>query len=90
MTQRQSAAALEVTVVPVAFLTAAEEPRAPEQVVRQRCRDIFRKQHVLRDLIPTIEEVLSAGGLEPPEPAPEAVPPAFPDQPPQGDVGHRG
>lgn len=78
------------TVVPVAFLTAAEDPRAPEQVVRQRCRDMFRKQHLLRDIIPTIEEVLSAGGLEPPEPPEEALPPAFPDPAPQGDAGHRG
>jgi len=78
------------TVVPVAFLTAVENPRAPEQLVRQRCRDMFRKQRLLRDLIPTIEEVLAAGGLEPPPPPEEAVPPAFPDAPPQGDAGHRG
>lgn len=78
------------TVVPVAFLTAAENPRAPEQLVRQRCRDIFRKQHLLRDIIPTIEEILAAGGLEPPEPPEDAQPPAFADPPPQGDAGHRG
>jgi CRISPR-associated protein Cas1 len=78
------------TVVPVAFATAAQDPRAPEQLVRLRCRDAFRETHLLRNIIPTIEEVLAAGGLEPPPPPEDAQPPAIPEPPPLGDAGHRG
>ena len=78
------------TVVPVAFATAAQDPRAPEQLVRLRCRDSFRETHLLRNIIPTIEEVLAAGGLEPPPPPEDAQPPAIPEPPPLGDAGHRG
>jgi CRISP-associated protein Cas1 len=78
------------TVVPVAFATAAENPRAPEQLVRHRCRDAFRETHLLRNLIPKIEEVLGAGGLEVPPPPEDAQPPAIPEPPPLGDAGHRG
>lgn len=78
------------TVVPVAFATAAQDPRAPEQLVRQRCRDAFRETHFLRSIIPTIEEVLAAGGLEPPPPPEDAQPPAILEPPPLGDAGHRG
>jgi CRISPR-associated protein Cas1 len=78
------------TVVPVAFATAAENPRAPEQIVRQRCRDAFREKHLLRGIIPLIEEVLAAGELQPPDPPEDALPPAFPDEPSLGDAGHRG
>jgi len=78
------------TVVPVAFATAAEDPRAPERVVRQGCRDAFRETRLMRKIIPTIEEVLAAGGLDPPEPPPDALPPAIPPKPGVGDVGHRG
>jgi CRISPR-associated protein Cas1 len=78
------------TVVPVAFATAAQDPRALEQLVRQRCRDAFRETHLLRSIIPTIEEVLTAGGLEPPPPPEDAQPPAIHEPPPLGDAGHRG
>jgi CRISPR-associated protein Cas1 len=78
------------TVVPVAFATAAREPRAPEQVVRQRCRDSFRDTRLLRRIIPIIEEVLSAGGLTPPVAPDDAQPPALPEPEPFGDAGHRG
>lgn len=78
------------TVVPVAFATAAEDPRAPERLVRQRCRDTFRETRLLRKIIPTIEEILAAGGLEPPQPPEDAQPVAIPEPAPLGDAGHRG
>lgn len=78
------------TVVPVAFEVAAKEPAQPEPAVRHRCRDMFRETHLLRRLIPTIEEVLAAGGLEPPPPPDDAQPPAIPEPEPTGDAGHRG
>ena len=78
------------TVVPIAFQVAAKNPAIPEQEVRHRCRDSFRETKILRRLIPTIEEILAAGGLEPPEPPEDAQPPALPEPPPLGDAGHRG
>lgn len=78
------------TVVPVAFQVAAQNPAHPEQAVRHRCRDAFRQTGVLRRLIPLIEEVLSAGGLEPPMAPEDAQPPALPEPEPLGDAGHRG
>jgi len=39
--------------------------------------------------IPAIEEVLSAGGLPPPEPPGDAQPPQISDGEPTGDAGHR-
>lgn len=78
------------TVVPLAFHTAAFRPREPERVVRLACRDMFRRKKILMRIIPTIEEVLKAGGLEPPDPPAGVVPPAIPDDDkPLGDVGHR-
>lgn len=78
------------TVVPVAFATAAKKPGNPESAVRHACRDVFRETRLLRRLIPSIEEVLAAGGLEPPEEPADAQPPAIPEPEPQGDAGHRG
>lgn len=78
------------TVVPVAFRIAAENPKEPERAVRLGCRDVFRQTQLLETIIPTIEEILAAGGSTPPEPADEAVPVAFPDAEPLGDAGHRG
>lgn len=78
------------TVVPVAFQVAAKNPRYPDKVVRHACRDIFRTTHILKNIIPAIEEVLSAGGIEPPPPPPESVPPAIPEPDSIGDPGHRG
>ncbi|MBF0368988.1 MAG: type I-E CRISPR-associated endonuclease Cas1 [Magnetococcales bacterium] len=78
------------TVVPVAFRIAAKKGlNPPERKVRQGCRDIFREQKVLQRLIPLIEEVLSAGGVDLPAPAPEAAPPAIPGPTIIGDIGHR-
>lgn len=67
------------TVVPVAFRIAAKAPSQPERDVRLACRDIFRSSKLLTRIIPTIEEVLAAGGMEPPSAPPESVPPAIPN-----------
>jgi CRISPR-associated protein Cas1 len=78
------------TVVPVAFEVAAKNPRRPESEVRQRCRDAFKETRLLRRIIPTIEEVLAAGGIEMPVDPEDAQPPALPEPEPMGDAGHRG
>lgn len=82
------------TVVPVAFQIAGRAAKGrldepPERVVRHACRDAFRRAKLLERIIPAIAEVLSAGGLEPPAPPEDAVPPAFSDEV-SGDAGHRG
>lgn len=78
------------TVVPVAFRIAAKKVVEPERAVRLACRDAFRETRLLRRIIPTIEEVLAAGGLSVPKEPPESVPPAIPNKEGIGDVGHRG
>jgi CRISPR-associated protein Cas1 len=77
------------TVVPVAFKVAAGKPRNPEREVRLACRDVFRSSNLLGKIIPMIQDVLSAGGLEPPKPPKESVPPAIANEPSLGDAGHR-
>jgi CRISP-associated protein Cas1 len=77
------------TVVPLAFRIAAQGPANPERDVRLACRDLFRSDKVLARIIPTIEEVLNAGGISPPEAPPESVPPAIPNPDSPGEVGHR-
>ncbi len=81
------------TVVPEAFRIAGKAERgrldmAPDRAVRLACRDKFRQDRLLERIIPTIEHVLSAGGLPRPAPPPEAVPVAFEDEA-FGDPGHR-
>lgn len=78
------------TVVPVAFRIAAKNPANGEREVRLACRDMFRQTHLLQTIIPDIEEVLSAGGIEPPQAPPDAVGPAIPNPESLGDAGHRG
>jgi CRISPR-associated protein Cas1 len=78
------------TVVPIAFQIAARKPPEPERAVRLACRDVFRREKVLERIIPSIEEVLSAGEMQPPAPHEEAVPIAIPNPENIGDVGHRG
>ncbi len=78
------------TVVPVAFKIAASSPANPDKAVRLACRDIFRETKILKKIIPGIEEVLSAGGINPPKPPKESVPPAIPEPEGIGDAGHRG
>lgn len=77
------------TVVPLAFRLAAKTPTNPEREVRIGCRDLFRSSKLLGRIIPTIEEVLAAGEIKPPEPPPESVPPAIPNPESHGDIGHR-
>jgi len=78
------------TVVPVAFRIAARNPQQPEREVRIACRDAFRQSKILARIIPLIEEILSAGGLERPKPHEEAVEIAIPNKEGIGDAGHRG
>lgn len=77
------------TVVPVAFRVASKNPRDPERDVRIGCRDAFRQTRLLDRIIPTIEEILAAGGKEIPLPPEEAIGPAIPNQESVGDAGHR-
>ena len=84
------------TVVPAAFETAARiakgkgDGSSPERQVRIACRDLFRRTGVLEKIIPSIDEVLKAGGIDPPQEAPEAADPAIPREEASGDDGHRG
>jgi CRISPR-associated protein Cas1 len=83
------------TVVPEAFRIAGQALRGqlaeePVGLVRRTCRNVFRKTGLLERLIPSIEEMLAAGELAPPETPPDAQGPAFPDPEPMGDAGHRG
>ncbi len=88
------------TVVPEAFRVMAavtagrpldgERVSDPVAAVRRRCRDAFRRTDLLSDLVPSIEDVLAAGGLELPEAPDEAQPVAIPNPESSGDAGHRG
>jgi len=77
------------TVVPIAFQIASKTPENPARETRQYCRNSFRKHHVLKKLIPTIEEILASGEIVPPEAHGEAVSMAIPNEKGVGDVGHR-
>lgn len=77
------------SVVPIAFRIAAKSPNEVEREVRLACRDLFRSSKLLGKIIPTIEDVLSAGGISPPEAPPESVPPAIPNPEGLGEAGHR-
>ena len=90
------------TVVPEAFrvVAAVEQGRAVIDGVPDRRaggrgaaplpRRFPARDDVLGKLIPTIEEVLAAGGLPVPSPAEEAMPIAIPLAEASGDAGHRG
>ena len=77
------------TVVPVAFRIAARKPGEPEREVRIACRDSFRQSRILDRIIPMIEEILAAGGIEVPEAPAESVEIAIPNKETIGDDGHR-
>jgi CRISPR-associated protein Cas1 len=77
------------TVVPIAFGVAAKPVGQPEREVRLKCRDIFRQSKLLERIIPDIETLLAHGGLTPPEPTEESIPPAIPNPESIGDAGHR-
>lgn len=84
------------TAAPAAFETAGKilkgkgDGSPVERQVRIACRDLFRRTKLLDRIIPDIEEMLKAGGLDPPADAPEAAEPAIPPEEPSGDAGHRG
>lgn len=78
------------TVVPVAFRVASSKHGQPDREVRIACRDKFRETKILKRIIPTIEEVLAAGGIKKPESHIEAVKIAIPNKEGLGDAGHRG
>ena len=77
------------TVVPAAFEVAAKSPTKPDRAVRLACREAFRAQRTLKKLIPMIEEVLAAGGVDKPEAPVDSQPPAIPEPRSMGDEGHR-
>jgi CRISPR-associated protein Cas1 len=68
------------TTVPEAFRIAARHPADPEREVRLACRDAFRRDRVLDRIIPRIEDVLDAGGLDVPEPPEGSLLPAIPEE----------
>ncbi len=81
------------TVVPIAFQVAgrlAREARdlPPERLVRIGCRDAFRRTRLLERLIPSINDMLAASGLDAPDDAPEGQEPALAEAK-SGDDGHR-
>lgn len=51
--------------VPVAFSTAAEEPKNLESVVRKRCRTAFKNMRFLERILPDIEKALDIEGEMP-------------------------
>jgi len=76
------------TVVPAAFKVAAKHPKNPEMEVRHACRDMFRQTRLLKKIIPSIEEMLAAGDVEPPKEE-GVVEAAIPNKEGIGDAGHR-
>lgn len=77
------------TVVPEAFKVVAKDPYSPDRNVRIACRNIFRDSRLLSRLIPLVEDVLSAGEIDPPKTPEDAQPPAIPEPDSIGDSGHR-
>jgi CRISPR-associated protein Cas1 len=83
------------TVVPAAFRIAGRIAKgeksdvSPERAVRLECRDMFRRTRLLERIVPTIGQILNAGGMKEPEEAPEGMPPAIKEDT-SGDDGHRG
>ena len=59
------------------------------ELFRLGCRDLFRKEKTLEHIIPTIEDVLSAGGLDTPQAPKDSISPAIPNPSSIGDAGHR-
>lgn len=77
------------TVVPIAFKIAAKNSAQPDRAVRIACRDIFRKTKLLKKIIPSIEEMLCAGGIPVPKAPDDAQPPCILESESIGDQGHR-
>jgi CRISPR-associated protein Cas1 len=76
------------TVVPMAFSVIASGAKDPVRDVRLKCRDSFKESHLLKKIIPTIEEILAAGEIQRPGPTPESVPIAIPNAEGISDAGH--
>jgi CRISP-associated protein Cas1 len=79
----------KVQILQVAFSVAAKNPMDPDRDTRLACRDMFREERILRKVIPTIDEVLSAGGLDVPDTPDDAQPVAIEDPEGMGDAGYR-
>ncbi len=77
------------TSVRIAFKTVAARRSNPERETRLYCRNSFRKHKLLERIIPTIEEILAAGGISLPAAHEEAMPIAIPNKEQTGDAGHR-
>lgn len=77
------------SVVPIAFKVVASNRSEPERETRLYCRNSFRKHNLLERIIPTIEEILAAGGVTIPDAHGEAMPIAIPNKEQTGDAGHR-
>lgn len=76
-------------VLTVAFSVASQDPAEPDRAVRLACRDMFRSERILKRIIPTIEEMLAAGGIEMPAVSDDVQPVAIEDPEGIGDVGYR-
>lgn len=76
-------------VVPLAFQIAARQPSRADREIRLACRDHFRETKLLGKIIPTIEEVLSAGEIAKPTASSDTLPVAIKDEKGIGDGGHR-
>ena len=76
------------TVVPAAF-QAVGEGKTSSSEVRYLCRNYFRETRLLMRLIPLIDEVLSAGGIDKPSAPDDSQPVAFSDRKGVGDPGMR-
>lgn len=76
-------------ILQVAFSVAAKKPVDPDRDTRIACRDMFREERILKKVIPVIDEVLSAGGLEVPDTPDDAQPVAIEDPEGIGDAGYR-
>ena len=82
------------TVVREAFRIAGSSQKGKldmpiERSVRLACRDSFRKTGLLKQIIPSIEEVLATGESPRPVPPADAIGSAFEEEQ-SGDDGYRG
>ncbi len=71
------------SVVPIAFKVISEGHQSPEREVRIRCRDYFKQSRLLKKLVPTIEDILAAGGIERPKTPDDALPIAIKEEFPE-------
>jgi CRISP-associated protein Cas1 len=83
------------TVVPAAFEVAGKALKGKldvpaESAVRRACRDAFRRTNLLERIIPAIEDVLAASGINPPPEPEEAQHAVLHIGTGAGDAGHRG